>query len=167
VARKAILDATVRLLEHMTLQNLAIECIAREAGVGKATIYPWWPNKAAIVIDAFFEEVVPRTTFEQAPTAAEAIQRQAVRIMKVLNGRQGRIVAQIIAEGQNDPAVLEYFRSMFLRQRRARGHRSHPGGHRQRRVPGRPGHRTGDRPDLRSDVVPPARWPSTAGPCFR
>lgn len=119
VARKAILEATVRLLERMTLQNLAIECIAREAGVGKATIYRWWPNKAAIVIDAFFEEVVPRTTFEKAPTAAEAIQRQAMRIMKVLNGRQGRIVAQIIAEGQNDPAVLEYFRSMFLRQRRA------------------------------------------------
>lgn len=119
VARKAILEATVRLLERMTLQNLAIECIAREAGVGKATIYRWWPNKAAIVIDAFFEEVVPRTTFERAPTAAEAIERQVARIVKVLNGRQGRIVAQIIAEGQNDPSVLEYFRSMFLRQRRA------------------------------------------------
>ena len=119
VARQAILDATVRLLEHVTLQNLAIECIAREAGVGKATIYRWWPNKAAIVIDAFFEEVVPRTTFEKAPTAAAAIQRQAARIVKVLNGRQGRIVAQIIAEGQSDPSVLDYFRGMFLRRRRA------------------------------------------------
>jgi len=118
-ARKAILDATVRLLEHVSLQNLAIECIAREAGVGKATIYRWWPNKAAIVIDAFFEEVVPRTHFERAPTAAETLQRQAARIVKVLNGRQGRVVAQIIAEGQSDPSVLEYFRSMFLRTRRA------------------------------------------------
>jgi len=118
-ARKAILDATVRLLDRMTLQSLAIECIACEAGVGKATIYRWWPNKAAIVIDAFFEEVVPRTTFERAPTAAETLQRQVERIVKVLNGRQGRIVAQIIAEGQNDPSVLEHFRQMFLRQRRA------------------------------------------------
>lgn len=118
-ARRAILEATVRLLERMTLQNLAIECIAREAGVGKATIYRWWPNKAAIVIDAFFEEVVPRTSFERAPTAAETLRRQVERIVKVLNGRQGRVVAQIIAEGQSDPSVLEYFRSMFLRQRRA------------------------------------------------
>ncbi|MCC7122622.1 MAG: TetR/AcrR family transcriptional regulator [Gammaproteobacteria bacterium] len=118
-ARKAILETTVRLLEHVTLQNLAIECIAREAGVGKATIYRWWPNKAAIVIDAFFEEVVPRTSFDRAPTAAETLQRQAARIVKVLNGRQGRVVAQILAEGQSDPGVLEYFRSMFLRTRRA------------------------------------------------
>lgn len=118
VARKAILDATARLLDRCTLQNLAIECIAREAGVGKATIYRWWPNKAAIVIDAFFEEVAPRTEFERAATAAEAIKKQVARTIKVLSGPQGRIVAQIIAEGQSDPSVLEHFRAVFLRQRR-------------------------------------------------
>lgn len=117
-ARQAILQATARLLETIPLQNLAIECIAREAGVGKATIYRWWPNKAAIVIDAFFEQVVPRTTFDRAPTAAEAIERQAARMVKVLNGPEGRVVAQIIAEGQSDPAVLEHFRAVFLRTRR-------------------------------------------------
>lgn len=119
VARKAILEATARLLDRVSLQNLAIECIAREAGVGKATIYRWWPNKAAIAIDAFFEDVAPRSNFERAATAAETLQRQAARIVKILNGRQGRIVAQIIAEGQSDPSVLEYFRAMFLRNRRA------------------------------------------------
>jgi len=118
VARQSILDATVRLLESTPLQNLAIECIARAAGVGKATIYRWWPNKAAIVIDAFFEQVVPKTTFERTPTAAEAIERQAARMARILSGPQGRIVAQIIAEGQSDPAVLEHFRSVFLRNRR-------------------------------------------------
>ncbi|MBI4694701.1 MAG: TetR/AcrR family transcriptional regulator [Gammaproteobacteria bacterium] len=119
VARKAILNATARLLEQTPLQNLAIENIAKEAGVGKATIYRWWPNKAAIVIDAFFEEVVPRTSFETAATASEIIARQLGRMIKVLSGHQGRIVAQIIAEGQSKPDVLEHFRSVFLRDRRA------------------------------------------------
>ena len=96
VARQSILDATVRLLESTPLQNLAIECIARAAGVGKATIYRWWPNKAAIVIDAFFEQVVPKTTFERTPTAAEAIERQAARMARILSGPQGRIVVLII-----------------------------------------------------------------------
>ena len=54
VARGAILAATVRLLRETSVRDLAIESIAREAGVGKATIYRWWPNKTAIVIDAFF-----------------------------------------------------------------------------------------------------------------
>lgn len=119
MARQAILEATARLLEHTPLQSLAIENIAREAGVGKATIYRWWPNKAAIVIDAFFEEVVPKTPFERMPTAAEAIVRQCTRMIRVLNGPQGRVVAQIIAEGQGDPTVLEHFRTIFLRNRRS------------------------------------------------
>ena len=119
LARQAILEATARLLQNTALQGLAIENIAREAGVGKATIYRWWPNKAAIVIDAFFEEVVPKTPFERMPTAAEAIVRQCARMIRVLNGPQGRVVAQIIAEGQSDPTVLEHFRSIFLRNRRS------------------------------------------------
>ena len=119
VARKAILETTVRLLETTPLQTLAIECIARAAGVGKATIYRWWPNKTAIVIDAFFEQVVPKTPFDRTPTAAEAIERQAARMARILNGPQGRIVAQIIAQGQSDPSVLEHFRNVFLINRRS------------------------------------------------
>lgn len=118
-ARKAILDATARLLETTALRNLAIESIAKEAGVGKATIYRWWPNKAAIVIDAFFQEVELRSAFEEAPTATEAIQHQVVRMVRAIRGPTGRIAAQIIAEGQSDPGVLEHFRAVFLRQRRA------------------------------------------------
>ena len=59
VAQDAILAATARLLRSTSVRELAIESIAREAGVGKATIYRWWPNKTAIVIDAFFSEAVP------------------------------------------------------------------------------------------------------------
>ena len=119
MARKAILDATARLLEKVTLRNLAIENIAREAGVGKATIYRWWPNKAAIVIDAFFQEVEQRTAFERGPTAAEAIRHQVVRMIHAIAGPLGRVAAQIIAEGQSNPDVLEHFRAVFLRGRRA------------------------------------------------
>lgn len=119
LARKAILDATAKLLVDVPLKYLAIEAIAREARVGKATIYRWWPNKAAIVIDAFFEEVEPRTAFEKAPTASAAIRDQAARMVHVIGGPIGRIAAQIIAEGQSDPSVIEHFRARFLRQRRA------------------------------------------------
>jgi AcrR family transcriptional regulator len=58
-SKAAILDATWELLKTTCLRNLSIEAIARESGVGKTTIYRWWPNKAAVVMDAFLEKVLP------------------------------------------------------------------------------------------------------------
>ncbi|HEY6788176.1 MAG TPA: TetR/AcrR family transcriptional regulator [Trebonia sp.] len=51
-AREAILDATFRLLSAPKLEALTIDAIAAEAGVGRQTIYRWWPSKGAVVADA-------------------------------------------------------------------------------------------------------------------
>ncbi len=118
-SRRAILAATQRLLESGTVRELSIEGIAREAGVGKTTIYRWWPNKAAVVIDAFFDKVVAATSFPEAETAAETLALQAASLVEALSGPYGRIVAEIIAEGQSDPSILETYRETFLFHRRA------------------------------------------------
>ena len=55
-SRKSILEATRKLLTHQTMNELSIEAIAKKAGVGKTTIYRWWPNKAAVAMDAFLEQ---------------------------------------------------------------------------------------------------------------
>jgi AcrR family transcriptional regulator len=76
VARQAILDATKTLLETATVRELTIEAIAKKAGVGKSTIYRWWPRKAAIVIDAFFESLAPLTSFTPSESVSEALSRR-------------------------------------------------------------------------------------------
>src|SRR3954447_24346937 len=48
-----ILTATLQLLREKPLREITIEAIARKAGVGKMTIYKWWPNKAYVALDAF------------------------------------------------------------------------------------------------------------------
>ncbi|MFF4761226.1 TetR/AcrR family transcriptional regulator [Streptomyces sp. NPDC001292] len=52
-----MLRATKDLLGEVGYQRLAFEGVARRAGVSKATIYRWWPNKAALVIEALSGEV--------------------------------------------------------------------------------------------------------------
>jgi AcrR family transcriptional regulator len=51
-AREAILDATVNLLRAQGADGLTIDAIAAAAGVGRQTIYRWWPSKIAVVVDA-------------------------------------------------------------------------------------------------------------------
>jgi AcrR family transcriptional regulator len=54
-ARQAILDATASLLVQRGYDHLTIEGIAATAGVGKQTIYRWWPSRGAIVAECLLE----------------------------------------------------------------------------------------------------------------
>lgn len=57
-SRRAILDAAIDLVVSTGFEALSIEGIARRAGVGKQTIYRWWPSKGAVFLDAFLERRV-------------------------------------------------------------------------------------------------------------
>ncbi|WP_089155323.1 TetR/AcrR family transcriptional regulator [Micromonospora sp. NBS 11-29] len=52
-SRRAILTAAFDLLQEVDYAKVSIEGIAARAGVGKQTIYRWWPSKGAVVFDAF------------------------------------------------------------------------------------------------------------------
>jgi AcrR family transcriptional regulator len=52
-SQRAILTAATDLVHEAGYRKLTIEAIAARAGVGKQTIYRWWPSKGAVVLDAF------------------------------------------------------------------------------------------------------------------
>jgi len=61
-AHRAILDATLELLQEVGFSALTMEGVASRAGVGKATIYRRWTSKLPLVVEAFgqlpaFEDV--------------------------------------------------------------------------------------------------------------
>jgi AcrR family transcriptional regulator len=51
-SRRAILTAALDLVGEVGYAKLSIEGIAARAGVGKQTIYRWWPSKGAVLFDA-------------------------------------------------------------------------------------------------------------------
>ncbi|WP_228992913.1 TetR/AcrR family transcriptional regulator [Streptomyces sp. DH8] len=54
-SRRAIHDAALALVAEVGYRRTTIEGIAARAGVGKQTIYRWWPSKAAVLMDAFLD----------------------------------------------------------------------------------------------------------------
>jgi AcrR family transcriptional regulator len=54
-ARQAILQAAVELLASGDNALITVAGITQRAGVGKQTIYRWWPSKSAVLLEAMIE----------------------------------------------------------------------------------------------------------------
>ncbi|MDT8067346.1 MAG: TetR/AcrR family transcriptional regulator [Terriglobia bacterium] len=117
-ARQAILASTLTLLKDQGFNALSIEGIATHAGVGKATVYRWWPNKAALVIDAFVESLGPELHFPKDAPVREAIHQQMRRVTRLMRGEFGDILAVIIGAGQSQPEMVEAIRRYWIEPRR-------------------------------------------------
>jgi AcrR family transcriptional regulator len=55
-SRTAIVTATRELLLERGFDGLTIEAVAARAGVGKQTIYRWWPTRPALVADVMLDD---------------------------------------------------------------------------------------------------------------
>lgn len=113
------MDAVHALLQERSVRGLTMEAIAKRARVGKPTLYKWWPSKAALVL-AMFHERLARTEHSPPAKTAEAALRAKVRkLIASLNGDFGKVMADLIAEGQSEPAVLRDLFEQHVSVRRA------------------------------------------------
>src|SRR5271165_5230332 len=123
-ARQAILRSTMNLLQKTGFADLTIEAIAANAGVGKATVYRWWPNKGALVVDAFASSAEHELHFPDTGSVYRDMSLQMNQFLGILRTRRGRIVAALLGAGQSDPELLEAFRERFLRPRRQEAYKT-------------------------------------------
>ena len=117
-SEEAILAATIQLLFEKSLRDISIEEIARKAGVGKATIYKWWPSKAYVALDAFV-----RKTNRMAPTPDTGSVRSDIlellrSLMVFYMSPAGHILGQLIAESQIDKEFASLLRERFIKPMR-------------------------------------------------
>jgi len=114
----AILTATLQLLMEKPLRDITIEEIARKAGVGKATIYKWWPSKAYVALDAFLRRMNRMVPTPDTGSAEKDFKEQLQSLVTFYASPTGRIFGQFIAEGQSDKEFASLFRERFLKPRR-------------------------------------------------
>src|ERR1700745_2489601 len=76
-----IMDAVYALLEEKSVRDLTIEAIAKRTGVGKPTLYKWWPTKATLVLATLCERMGPNLEKPTVLTAEESLRFRVRRLV--------------------------------------------------------------------------------------
>ena len=117
----AIVAATQELLAEHGYAGLTIEGVATRAGVGKQTIYRWWPSRAALVLEAYLagsEAIPPPPDHDSVRDDVRALLVWLSAVLAQPIG--GRILAGLIADMQHDHDLAEGFRRDVVPARRSR-----------------------------------------------
>ena len=117
-SEEAILKATLQLLKEKPLRDITVDAIARKAGVGKMTIYKWWPSKAYVALDAFRKKMNRVVVMPDTGDTEKDLAELLYSIMSFYISPTGRIFSQFLAESQSDPEFAALFREHFLKPRR-------------------------------------------------
>jgi AcrR family transcriptional regulator len=105
-SRRAILDAAVALISDLGYEQTSIEAIAKRAGVGKQTIYRWWPSKGAVALEALDESLGTVVDFADTGDIVQDLRTHMAGVTNLLNStRLGPVVQGLISAAQSDPAI--------------------------------------------------------------
>ncbi|MEU1345306.1 TetR/AcrR family transcriptional regulator, partial [Streptomyces sp. NPDC005827] len=117
---RAVIETVLRLLtQGVSFGELSMEGIAREAGVGKTTVYRRWPGKEALLIDVLEAVEVPlpepsgRSLREDLVAAVEATRKRN------LTKGESALMRNILAQVQSSPELWQRYRDTFVAPRRA------------------------------------------------
>lgn len=102
----------------MAFTQVTAEAIAERAGASKTTLYRWWPNKSAVVIEAFHEAIAPELPLRDTGMLREDLTTQLRNFARVLSGPGGRMLRSFIVAARSDPEVAAAFRSGWGNPRR-------------------------------------------------
>jgi AcrR family transcriptional regulator len=117
-ARQRILDAAFRLVGEEGPAKVRIDAIAEAAGVGKQTIYRWWPTKTAVVMDALVQQTMAETPFPDTGDTRADLRTHMQAVIRLFRSPTGSVIREVVAEAQADPSVAEEFRARFWQPRR-------------------------------------------------
>ncbi|MET8953771.1 TetR/AcrR family transcriptional regulator [Streptomyces sp. NPDC004393] len=113
-----ILDAARGVLSEQGYPALTIEAVAAAAGVGKSTIYRWWPSKEALVADALAEVFRGDEIPDLGDTHAELRYAVDMTIDNYANEGMAASLPALAAGLLPHPELMRQFREAFLFRKR-------------------------------------------------
>jgi AcrR family transcriptional regulator len=115
-----VLDAALQLCQRDGFQGLTIKAIAETAGVGRQTVYRWWPTKEAVLLDAL-RDVGLRESRRLAPDSGDTLRDvESLLSMTFALTQQltGKAIVGLMAEAQHDPGLSARLQGTVIGPRR-------------------------------------------------
>lgn len=100
-----MLDAARALFEEQGYAAASIEAIAARSGVAKTTIYRWWPNRAALLVDVLVEMAGSIVPPPRGGDPVRAMSAELRGMVGAMNGPLGRLLTSLLGDAQVDPQV--------------------------------------------------------------
>ena len=120
-ARAAILRAARELIAEHGAAGVTMEAVAARAGVGKPTVYRWWPDRHAVAMAALMDQSPPEPSASRRRSALAALRRQLVDVAEAFATKAGRDAARLIASADANSELSKAFRNHFVLARREEG----------------------------------------------
>lgn len=117
-SRDAILRAAHGLLNESDGGALSIEGLARRAGVGKPTIYRWWPSLADVVLEALLQQADANIVVPPYTTLGQTLRVFLRNSMQGVAQGGGPHLRYLMAQAQQEAGFRERFRENFVSKRR-------------------------------------------------
>jgi AcrR family transcriptional regulator len=121
VAKQAILRTAQELLAEGGPGAVTMEAVAARAGVGKPTVYRWWPDRHAVTMAALMETKAAPSVDAKRRSAVAALREQLRAIAQRFATNTGRHITLMIAASETESELSKAFRSHFVLARRAEG----------------------------------------------
>jgi AcrR family transcriptional regulator len=114
----AILNTAFDDVLEYGFRAVSIDSISAKTGIAKTSIYRRWPNKAALVMDAFLRRIGPGIMFPKSASPVESIRLQMLALAKAFRGPFGKLTKALLGEAQFDAELAEAYLSRWIVPRR-------------------------------------------------
>jgi AcrR family transcriptional regulator len=120
-AKEAMLAAARALLDEGGQGAVTMEAVAARAGVGKPTVYRWWPDRHAVVMAALIAGDDPGEGARAGRSALDSLRNQLRQLATRFASPTGRHITSMLAAADAESELGKAFRGHFVLARRKEG----------------------------------------------
>jgi AcrR family transcriptional regulator len=117
--RRAVVLATIDLIDRLSYPSVTIDAIARESGISKSTIYRYWASRQAPILEAYTHKTNGLTAVVDTGNAVGDLRTYLQKLAFCLNfGGAASTISGLIVDAINDAEFAAHYRETMLRERR-------------------------------------------------